>query len=137
MWFLCWVQTSCAQQSRANKLSKKVSRSCCCFLRQYKQFYERELAIYQGWVKTFAIFWHITWPKLLKLWLVPVVICRVMANCALPHSVRDLKATRMNVWRCLLREPVLNEFELSHNVFGNKQKIFVAQKLKSQLITEQ
>ena len=38
-----------------------------------------------------------------------------LTDCALTHSVYDLKTAQINVQRCLIREHVLYEFELGNN----------------------
>ena len=63
---------------------------------------------------------YITLPKQFKAWKVPavvgsIVIVGALRCCALLHSVYDLEATQMNLQRCLTREIMLCEFELSHN----------------------
>ena len=37
-----------------------------------------------------------------------------LTRCALLHSVQDLKAPQINMWRRLIRELMLLEFKLSH-----------------------
>ena len=64
-----------------------------------------------GWVKNFALFWHmlvcnayITWTKQFKPWRVPVVISSivvvgVLTRCVLLHSLCDLKPAQIKVQR--------------------------------------
>ena len=44
-----------------------------------------------------------------------IMVVGVLTRCALLHSVCDLKAAQMNVWRSLIPEVILNEFKLGHN----------------------
>ena len=51
------------------------------------------------------------------------MIVGVITRCALLQSVWDLKDTLMNVQSCLIRELMLYEFRLNHNVIEATKNI--------------
>ena len=67
---------------------------------------------------SFAV--YITRPNQFKRWKVSAFVDRKMVLsalilCMLLHSVCDLKAAQMNVERCLIKELIHSEWQLSYN----------------------
>ena len=101
-----------------------------------------------GWVKVFTLLWYVLVCGMYIMWLNQFkslkwfiirgcsMVVGVRSCCALLHTLCNLKATQMNVQCSITWKIILYKFELSHNGSRSKQKTFVVQKMKAQLIIE-